>query len=576
MFQITHPTAAAARLIENLLIKRKKVHNIIGKTSLFLTAKVVASTVFPIFITLELLLKRIPKCAIALASCKKNKEKLENQLSKVASFALGLVLSIPLGIMHDSDSVSSLFLKRRTKPNEIRPFGVENEYGTVLKENILYPKNHEEVSQAIAKARNEKKTISIIGAGMSQGTQTIPDENGLVIHTKHLNSIAFNDDGTVTAGSGASWEDILVEANKRGQSLGVKQASDIFSIGGSIGINCHGWAHQLGSLSRSSTIESVDVIDASGKLSTLKKDDPLFKCVFGTLGYFGVVVSAKIRLPRNEQLKEHSHTFPVEKFFEGYNPLKTREDVPLFGGRLNLDSIKRNPLSEVVMVQYDRQPSETGPVVTPDFQRESKYGHRIQRIGLNLFSHLTDFSAKLMLASFWKGEKKQMDKGRTITRNEAIHPELKAFMKLHASNLHTQWLQEYFVTEKELAPFLQFLGATLKKNKVRLTNATIRPTPKDEFSILPYAEQDRYAIVICFKQTKTVKAIAKTRKWINEVTEELLKRNGRFYQAYMPFATKEQFERSYGKETLERLRELKKQYDPDGIFCSKHTKKYYT
>jgi FAD/FMN-containing dehydrogenase len=146
---------------------------------------------------------------------------------------------------------------------------------------------------------------------------------------------------------------------------------------------------------------------------------------------------------------------------------------------------------------------------------------------------------------------------------------------LHRSNLHAQWLQEYFLTKDELEPFLIFLGKTLKNNQVRLINATIRPTPKDELSILPYAEQDRFAVVISFAQKKTQKEIAKTEKWIKEVNAYLLDHQGVFYQAYMPFASREDFERSYGKERVERMRDLKEKYDPEYRFGNAHTKKYY-
>src|SRR5690606_214092 len=147
--------------------------------------------------------------------------------------------------------------------------------------------------------------------------------------------------------------------------------------------------------------------------------------------------------------------------------------------------------------------------------------------------------------------------------NEALHPPINALTIFHASNLHTQWLQEYFVKAENLSSFLSYLGKLLKDNEVSVINATIRPTPKDDISILPYAEQDRYAIVICFYQRKTDKAIAQTRQWIEEVNQHLMESGDVFYQAYMPYATKEQFERCYGLERIQNLRQLKLKYDPE-------------
>jgi FAD/FMN-containing dehydrogenase len=164
---------------------------------------------------------------------------------------------------------------------------------------------------------------------------------------------------------------------------------------------------------------------------------------------------------------------------------------------------------------------------------------------------------------------------RKMTRNQALHPPINAFKLLRQSDCHAQWLQEYFIKPDRLADFLQFLGAELKANEVRLINATIRPTPQDDVSILPYAEVDRYAVVICFAQRKTPEEIAKTKKWIENIHSFLARGNGVFYQAYMPYATRDQFEACYGKERVEQMRRLKKQFDPDCVFGNAHTAKYY-
>ena len=164
---------------------------------------------------------------------------------------------------------------------------------------------------------------------------------------------------------------------------------------------------------------------------------------------------------------------------------------------------------------------------------------------------------------------------RKITRNQALHPPINAFKLMHESDLHAQWLQEYFIEPSKLANFIRFLGAELKANDVPLINATIRPTPKDDISILPYAEEDRYGVVICFAQEKTPAAIEKTKRWIENVNAYLAASNGVFYQAYMPYATREQFEACYGAARIEQMRILKQQFDPNHVFGNAHTAKYY-
>ena len=128
---------------------------------------------------------------------------------------------------------------------------MEKIFGKKLNTPILYPSTKEGLLDIVHKAKRENKQISVIGAGFSQGEQTIPyDRNSIAISLKHLNRIEVDkDNGTVTAWAGAIWEKIQIKLNKEGKSVLVKQASDPFSLGGSIGINCHGWAHQEGPLS---------------------------------------------------------------------------------------------------------------------------------------------------------------------------------------------------------------------------------------------------------------------------------------------------------------------------------------
>ncbi len=561
-FAVSHPTATIARGIENLVIIGNN-RNYAVKTACKGLARLISLTVFPLFALGELLILRIPRMILAI-----NTEKFDQKADKVAKFALGFVFS-PLGAIVP-ESVSGFFLKH-PKTSEVRPFGVETQFGKAV-DAIHYPKTHEELQKLVLQAKQEKKQISVIGAGMSQGTQTVPTKSAnIVINTKHLNSIEFSEDKSqVTVGSGATWEQLQLQLDKINKSVIVKQASDPFSVGGSVGINCHGWAHEYGSLS--SCVTSLEVIDAEGQIRTLTPKDELFGCMFGTLGYFGVVLKVTFNILENETLKEVTSEVSIDDFDADYKQNIKGKDIPLFGGRLVLDSTADNPLQRVFMNRFEKHADAT---ISRKITQEPKRGKRIERIGLKLFAHLSSIFVQQLTKWFWNREKEAMFANKVMTRNEALHPPINAFMMLKESNLHTQWLQEYFIKPERLSNFLRFLGVTLKANDVRLINATIRPTPKDTISVLPYADDDRYAVVICFAQSKADAKIAKTKKWIEDVNAFLAKEGGVYYQAYMPYATREQFEACYGQENVERMRALKQKYDPENLFGNAHTAKYY-
>lgn len=568
---ITHPTSILSRKIEDMVLEGENTEDPFIKGKCFALSRLVSLTVFPIFLLLETNFIRIPKLLYSIP----DSQKLNKNIDKITTFVLSFLAS-PIGI-YSPEFLPGFFLKNFSKDCSIIPFGVEKLYGMRVN-HISYPKTVTELQNIVKQAAKQNRQISVIGAGMSEGTQTVPkDANQIVVNTKYLNKIKLSEDKeTLTVQSGAIWEKIQVFLNQHGRSTIVKQASDPFSVGGSIAINCHGWAHEYGAIS--STVEALEIINNKGELQRLTLKDELFGCMFGTLGYFGIIVSADLRVVNNEYLVEKTEEIDSSKFAEYYyNKIKDK-DIPLFGGRLTLDTLNGIPLRKVCMVRYEKTQKSgeiTAETKTTNFLPEPKKGTRTERIFLKLVAHLPDVLVKPLLSWLWEKEKKTMFSEKYLTRNEALHPPINAFQMLHRSNLYTQWLQEYFVKEENLYPFLFFLGTQLKENNVRLINATIRPTPKDTISVLPFAERDRYAIVISFSQKKTNKEIENTKRWIRKINEFLIENGDVFYQAYMPYATREQFEKSYGKERVVLLRAMKNKYDPGHIFGNVHTAKYY-
>lgn len=576
-FSLRRPVAAISRGIENLLIHGER-SNLIVRGACSTTARLISATVFPIFLTFELMFLRIPKMVLSIKT-----EKFQQKSEKSLKYFMSILPSIIFGL-YAPNAMPAFFLKRPKSDTEILPFGVERIFGRSIKNPIQYPRSIEEVQSIVANAKANHQQVSVIGAGMSQGTSTVPNtENSIVINTKHLDLIeADKENNTITVGAGATWEQVQLSLDRIGKSAIVKQASDIFSIGGSIGINCHGWAHKYGAISK--TVRSLKVVDAEGKLRILSRppenvpfdaltdDQKLFKCMFGTLGYFGVVVEATFDIVDNTMVKEEVEEIDLDEFLEKSKQIQSDPNVSLFGGRLVLDMLQGDPLRKIFMVSYKQIPNRP---LAGKITKEPKLGQRLERIGLMLVAYLSSFSVKRLIGYFWNQEKKGMFLERHITRNQALHPPINAFKMLHQSDYHAQWLQEYFIKPNKLSNFIRFLGSELKANDVRLVNATIRSTPKDHISILPYANEDRYAVVICFNQQKTPAEIAKTKQWIEKVNANLAADEGVFYQAYMPYATREQFETCYGVDRVNQMRTLKRQFDPDYVFGNTHTKKYY-
>lgn len=455
----------------------------------------------------------------------------------------------------------------------VRPFGVEEIFGKTLEKKIETPTTVDDVQRIVKDARAKNETIAVLGAGMSQGTQTVPTAQGCLVSTQYLNHIRVNaEDNTVTVGSGATWEEVQKALDKEGKSAIVKQASDLFSIGGSIGINCHGWAHEVGTIAK--TVRSITMVDANGDVRHVAQGDPLFSCLFGTLGYFGIIVEATFDVVPNDVLIEEAVLVDRDQFQTVYEQEVKGRDRPLFRGRIVPDLWSDDPLREIYLVSY-RKAGEEEALAPRVWTQEPKQGTLKERIALKLISYVSLSSFHSLTKRYWDLEKKVMQMQRAMTRNEALHPPINAMKILHNSKVHAEWLQEYFVEKEKLPAFLQFLGSELKASDVKLVNASVRPVPQDDISILPYAEKERYAVVLCFAQEKTDTEIAKTRAWMERVNAHLARTGGVFYQAYMPYATVAEFEACYGKERIEEMRRLKEQFDPQHLFGNAHTAKYY-
>src|SRR5690606_36137507 len=140
----------------------------------------------------------------------------------------------------------------------------------------------------------------IAGALFSQGKQALPtDHRGILLHMNYLNDVHIDREKKIAiCSAGAIWEEVQKAANEQALALQVMQASNVFSVGGSLSINCHGWDYKAGALSQ--TVQALELVNAEGELLRLTPKDECFHLALGGLGGFGVIVKAEILLTDNE------------------------------------------------------------------------------------------------------------------------------------------------------------------------------------------------------------------------------------------------------------------------------------
>lgn len=469
---------------------------------------------------------------------------------------IGLIAS-PLGLISPK-LVSFMFIPAEKKANEIKSGG--SLYKAMVEK--IEPTEIEEVRAIIHRANKEGRTVMAVGAGRSQGRQFLPHSNdakkpSLLIDMSAFNHVNVNlDTQTVTVGAGAKWHEVQMAANQHKLALKVMQASNVFSVGGSIGTNIHGWDHRSGNLAQ--IIHKITIINADGEIETLDRLSPKFGCVIGGYGAFGIVINAEIELTKNENLKEKGTLVSIEDYVQHFRQhVEPNPDIRMHLFRLSLDP--NNLLSEGIAVDF--QKTDGKQVKTTQFHPEGKNGTRMDRILVNVARRVGSLRKK-----YWDGEKDRLLTTETVmTTNEIMQPPINAMFNNSASE--AEWLQEFFIPQENIAVFVRELGQLLTKNQVALLNSSIRFVKQDKISLLSYAAGgDRFAVVLCFNQSLKHNEVVKTKKWVREANDLVIKHGGSFYLPYQQFASQEQFAQSYPQFAA--FHQEKQTIDQNGLFNS--------
>lgn len=419
-----------------------------------------------------------------------------------------------------------------------------------------------ELQDVIKQAAREGKTVIPRGAGRSQGKQFL--EADWVLDLTALKQIEIDTEAKIaTVGGGVIWSKLQKKADKKQLALKVMQASNVFSVGGSIGTNIHGWDHQSGMLSN--TILAMTIVNAQGEVEELTPENPLFHQVCGGLGLFGIVVEVKLQLTDNILLTETGQEI-APSAYPAYFRRQVLSDpshkMHLY--RLSLDP--KHLLQSGVAVSYVETASQ--PQSSPHFITESPSGTRFNRVMINLARRL-GFVRKM----YWDMERKRLlaNQSEPMTVNEIMQPPINAMFNPAVSE--SEWLQEYFLPETSLAPFLTALGQLLTANQVVLLNASVRFVKQNERSPLSYAQNgDRYAVVLCFNQSLQDTALIKAQKWLRKAQSLVTRYGGSYYLPYQHISSPEDFAASYPRAN-EALA-IKSELDPTAIFNSGFYQKY--
>ncbi|WP_010301182.1 FAD-binding protein [Candidatus Odyssella thessalonicensis] len=420
---------------------------------------------------------------------------------------------------------------------------------------ILHIKTVQDIKDALQEAKTSQKKITIAGRKHSMGGQALLND-ALQLDMMRFNKVTYNPESkTVTVEPGATWRKVQKVLDTHGRSVKVMQSDNIFTVGGSLSVNVHGW--QVGSPPLSATVVSLQVMTADGKLQTLTRDDNslLFNAVLGGYGLFGIIVNVELETVANTSLKFHSKFMPSEDFTEAFDKfISQNPHVELAYGRLSVD--QNHLFEEAGLFWFEDDNSK----VMTSLKDEALIA--IKRSILRV-SQESNLGRKIR----WSAEKfyaQQISRLGTLSRNNAMNTDIHILWPVHKNSKDI--LQEYFVPKSQLSAFIKTLKKLIVEHEMNILNVTIREVRQDKLSLLPYAKTDVFGLVCLFSQDLTDEAEEQMHKFTQTTVDEVIKLGGTFYLPYRRHYSKRQLISAYPELTSWTL--IKQAFDPENLFES--------
>lgn len=455
------------------------------------------------------------------------------------------------------------------------------------------------------------RSLAIAGMRHSQGGHTAV-KNGRVLLTETLQEVRYNPaDQTVTASGGATWSQIHQVLYPHGRAMRVHQSSAHFTVGGSLGVNCHGRDPSEAPLS--GTVTRIKVLCGDGQpreATGSNEHQDLFRAVIGGYGCCGLILEATFSTTRNLGLREiWSKWASPAKYLS-----TTLARLPSRYGHDNLAHLHygwfccvpgNDFLKEVLSADYVEFFPDTsnfpregeGPLNPGAPLKEEGWGtSEILRAGW--VAGMVDPKFKQMFWDELKNPLSPMDNyvegvGGTIGQKHL--PDwrqnwMRASVSFTASHGgpgadghdRVEILQEYFVPPEHFDEMIGAMRAALKPGNaagIDLLTCTVRLVQPDDVTALSYARGGKRVCIALEATVRLDRASgirAPTQATVlafRGLIDKAISLHGSFYLPYYRFATPDQFKAGYpgGAEAL--LAAIQK-YDPQRKFWNSFLQEY--
>lgn len=411
-----------------------------------------------------------------------------------------------------------------------------------------------------------------------------------VLLTEALHKVTYNPiDKTFTADAGATWAQIHHTLLRHGLAPLVQQASGHFTVGGSLGANCHGRDPSQGPLA--DTVVSIKVLCGDGRELVATPHNEyadLFAAVIGGYGACGLILEATFRTTRNLKLAEYWYSYGADEYQK-----KVLQKLPQHGGGPSKAHLHygwlcclSGPdfLNEVVYADYVEENPEP---YNPAFEESNDFSLKDEAWGTSellraSWAAASESENEKFQSMLWK-EIKALKQSNvrisqrlnwmraavsfTVSRgNPERHPP--------AAPDRVAMLQEYFVPLDKFQPMLATMREAFAPGNaagVRLLTCTVRWVQKQQVNTaLNYAPEGRVCLALEAMVPLEGQGIqrapqAPAKALFQTLIRRAIALDGTYYLPYYPFAEVADFQNTYGAGATI-LKDARQKYDPNGRF----------
>jgi FAD/FMN-containing dehydrogenase len=437
---------------------------------------------------------------------------------------------------------------------------VENVTGlySVAVARIALPNNTEAVAGAVRAWRGR---VAVGGGRYSMGGQVAVDA-GLHLDMRSMNRVVWirPADKRVRVQAGMRWRDLQDVLDPLNLSIKTMQSYSNFTVGGSVSVNAHGRYVGRGPLGN--TVHALQLVMADGSVVEASRSahTALLRAAIGGYGAVGVITEIELELADNLRIERLVKTVALVDY------------VAYFDRSVLADSASVMHNADLLPPYFDTPHCVTWRATDQPLTDTARLVPRGQSYGV-------EQSVLWALTELPAGDRVRKNVLQPVLTARAVVQWLNHEASLDVAELEprtrrisTYVLQEFFIPRRRFLPFARAMGTLLHSRGVEALNVSVRHSPADALSLMPWAKEEVFSFVLYFKQRTHAAAQQEVGQWTRELIDLALANGGRYYLPYQLHATVRQFNRAYPE--AEALRALKREVDPSGKFSNQLWSRY--